>query len=194
VAHAFDIASGAQPFQFPPGCVGAVDDMAAVRTSCLVCPRGRSPRSWPHRTPRLPQILTRFTFRIPVCERGLKALCNYHTVHTTSTGLAVDEPVHLWTSYAADAFDMAFLLESARKELAIKHPAQYKIFLLGTHPLLVPATLEQIRIKSDIWTGSGFIGDGRRHFEIWSDAFAAADWHHFKLAEVILPFSGRSVI
>ena len=64
---------------------------------------------------------------------------------------------------------MAFLLESARKELAVKHSAQYKIFLLEAHPLLVPATLEQIRIKSDIWTGSGFIGDGRRHFEIWSD-------------------------
>jgi len=25
-------------------------------------------------------------------------------------------------------------------------------------------------------------------------AFAATDWHYFKLAEVILPFSGRSVI
>ena len=105
-----------------------------------------------HRTPRLPQILTRFTFRIPVCERGLEALCNYHTVHTT-TGLAVGEPVHSWASHAADAFDTAFLLESARKELAVKHPAQYKIFLLEAHPLLVPATLEQIRVKSDISTG-----------------------------------------
>jgi hypothetical protein len=43
---------------------------------------------------RLRQMLPRFTFRIPACERGLEALCNYHTVRTTSTGLAVDEPVH----------------------------------------------------------------------------------------------------
>jgi hypothetical protein len=56
-----------------------------------------------HGEGRLRQILPRFTFRIPACERGLEALCNYHTVCTTSTGLAVDEPVHDWSSHAASA-------------------------------------------------------------------------------------------
>ena len=50
---------------------------------------------------RLRQILPRFTFRIPACERGLEAVSNYRTVRTTSTGLAVDEPVHDWSSHAA---------------------------------------------------------------------------------------------
>ena len=45
---------------------------------------------------RLRQILPRFTFRIPACERGLEAVSNYRTVRTTSTGLAVDKPVHDW--------------------------------------------------------------------------------------------------
>jgi hypothetical protein len=49
------------------------------------------------------QLLPRFTFRIPACERGLEALCNYHSVRTTSTGLAVDEPVHGWASHCADS-------------------------------------------------------------------------------------------
>jgi hypothetical protein len=68
---------------------------------------------------RLRQILPRFTFRIPACERGLEALCNYHTVRTTSTGLAVDEPVHDWSSHAASALkviaeaEMAGMLASA---------------------------------------------------------------------------------
>jgi phage terminase large subunit len=41
---------------------------------------------------RLRQMLPRFTFRIPACERGLEALGNYHTTRTTSTGVAVDDP------------------------------------------------------------------------------------------------------
>ena len=52
---------------------------------------------------RLRQILPRFTFRIPASERGLEAVSNYHTVRTTSTGLAVDEPVHARSSHAASA-------------------------------------------------------------------------------------------
>ena len=52
---------------------------------------------------RLRQILPRFRFRIPACERGLEAVSNYRTVRTTSTGLAVDEPVHDWSSHAASA-------------------------------------------------------------------------------------------
>jgi hypothetical protein len=68
---------------------------------------------------RLRQILPRFTYRIPACERGLEALCNYHTTRTTSTGLAVDEPVHDWSSHAASALkviaeaEVAGMLSSA---------------------------------------------------------------------------------
>jgi hypothetical protein len=68
---------------------------------------------------RLPQILPRFTFRIPACEHGLEALWNYHMVRATSTGLAVDEPVHDWACHASDALrtiaeaDMAGMLHSA---------------------------------------------------------------------------------
>jgi hypothetical protein len=69
---------------------------------------------------RLRQILPRFTFRIPGCERGLEALCNYHTVRASSTGLAVDEPVHDWASHASDPLrtlaeaDMASMLGGRR--------------------------------------------------------------------------------
>ena len=62
---------------------------------------------------RLRQILPRFTFRIPACERGLEAVSNYHTVRTTSTGLAVDEPVHDWSSHAASAFKVIAEAETA---------------------------------------------------------------------------------
>lgn len=43
---------------------------------------------------RLRQMLPRFSFRIPQCERGLEALSNYRTVRETSTGIARDEPCH----------------------------------------------------------------------------------------------------
>ena len=62
---------------------------------------------------RLRQILPRFTFRIPICERGLEAVSNYHTVRTTSTGLAVDEPVHDWSSHAASALKVIAEAEAA---------------------------------------------------------------------------------
>ena len=68
---------------------------------------------------RLRQLLPRFTFRIPACEDGLEALSNYHMVRTTSTGLAVDEPVHDWASHASSALkiiaeaEMAGMLSSA---------------------------------------------------------------------------------
>ena len=52
---------------------------------------------------RLRQMLPRFSFRIPQCERGLEALSNYHTVRETSTGIARDEPCHDWSSHACDA-------------------------------------------------------------------------------------------
>ena len=50
---------------------------------------------------RLRQMLPRFSFRIPQCDRGLEALSNYHTVRETSTGIARDEPCHDWSSHAA---------------------------------------------------------------------------------------------
>ena len=62
---------------------------------------------------RLRQILPRFTFRIPACEDGLEALSNYHMVGTTSTGLAVDEPVHDWASHAASALKVIAEAEAA---------------------------------------------------------------------------------
>ena len=53
---------------------------------------------------RLRQMLPRFSFRIPQCERGLEALSNYHTIRETSTGIARDEPCHDWSSsHACDA-------------------------------------------------------------------------------------------
>jgi hypothetical protein len=52
---------------------------------------------------RLREMLPRFSFRQPQCERGLEALSNYHTVRETSTGIARDEPVHDWSSHASHA-------------------------------------------------------------------------------------------
>jgi len=68
---------------------------------------------------RLRQMLPRFSFRIPQCERGLEALINYHTIRETSTGIARDEPCHDWSSHACDALrliaesDAAHLLRNA---------------------------------------------------------------------------------
>jgi hypothetical protein len=52
---------------------------------------------------RLRQMLPRFSFRVPQCERGLEALSNYHTIRETSTGIARDEPCHDWSSHACDS-------------------------------------------------------------------------------------------
>ena len=52
---------------------------------------------------KLRGILPRFSFRVPECERGLEALCAYHTVRETSTGIARDEPCHDASSHACDA-------------------------------------------------------------------------------------------
>ena len=52
---------------------------------------------------RLRQMLPRFSFRLPQCERGLEALSNYHTIRETSTGIARDQPCHDWSSHACDA-------------------------------------------------------------------------------------------
>lgn len=52
---------------------------------------------------RLRQLMPRMTFRLPACDAGLTALANYHYRRFTSTGLAQNEPVHDWSSHAADA-------------------------------------------------------------------------------------------
>ena len=52
---------------------------------------------------RLKMMLPRFSFRVPQCEKGLEALSNYHTIRESSTGIAKDEPVHDWSSHAADS-------------------------------------------------------------------------------------------
>ena len=36
-------------------------------------------------------------------QTALEALCAYHTVRETSTGIARDEPCHDWSSHACDA-------------------------------------------------------------------------------------------
>ena len=62
---------------------------------------------------RLRQMLPRFSFRIPHCERGLEALSNYHTTRETSTGIARDEPCHDWSSHASDALRVVSECEAA---------------------------------------------------------------------------------
>jgi hypothetical protein len=52
-----------------------------------------------------------FVFR--PAKRGLEAVSNYHTVRTTSTGLAVDEPVHDWSSHASSALKVIVEAEAA---------------------------------------------------------------------------------
>jgi hypothetical protein len=61
----------------------------------------------------LRQMLPRFSFRTPQCERGLEALSNYHTIRETSTGIARDEPCHDWSSHACDALRLIAESEAA---------------------------------------------------------------------------------
>ena len=62
---------------------------------------------------KLRGILPRFSFRVPECERGLEALCAYHTVRETSTGIARDEPCHDASSHACDALRLLAEAEAA---------------------------------------------------------------------------------
>ena len=62
---------------------------------------------------RLRQMLPRFSFRIPQCERGLEALSNYHTVRESTSGIARDEPCHDWSSHAADSLRVIAECEAA---------------------------------------------------------------------------------
>ena len=62
---------------------------------------------------KLRGILPRFSFRVPECERGLEALCAYHTVRETATGIARDEPCHDASSHACDALRVLAEAEAA---------------------------------------------------------------------------------
>ena len=62
---------------------------------------------------KLRGILPRFSFRVPECERGLEALCAYHTVRETSTGMARDEPFHDASSHGCDALRVLAEAEAA---------------------------------------------------------------------------------
>jgi hypothetical protein len=62
---------------------------------------------------RLKQMLPRFSSRLPHCERGLEALCNYHAIRETPTGIARDEPVHDWSSHACDALRLVAEAEAS---------------------------------------------------------------------------------
>lgn len=62
---------------------------------------------------RLRQLMPRMSFRIPACEAGLEALANYHTRSQGEGGRASDEPVHDWSSHAADALRMMAEAEMA---------------------------------------------------------------------------------
>ena len=44
-----------------------------------------------------------FGFRIPACERLLEGLSNCCTIRATSSGLALDGPVHDWASHYGDS-------------------------------------------------------------------------------------------
>ena len=55
---------------------------------------------------QLRQLMPRMTFRLPACERGIEALTNYHTRRESGSGIAHDEPVHDWSSHAADGLRM----------------------------------------------------------------------------------------
>src|SRR5262245_16577913 len=62
---------------------------------------------------KLREMLPRFSFRVPECERGLEALSVYHTIRETSTGIAKDEPCHDQSSHACDALRMIAEAEAA---------------------------------------------------------------------------------
>lgn len=51
----------------------------------------------------LRQIFPRLRFRVPATDRGIEALRCYHTNTESPTGLALDQPVHDWSSHFADA-------------------------------------------------------------------------------------------
>lgn len=55
---------------------------------------------------RLLQMLPRFHFRLPATDKGVEALENYHTKRSTQGALVTDDPVHDWSSHAADAARM----------------------------------------------------------------------------------------
>ena len=52
---------------------------------------------------RLNQMFPRLSFRTPQCSEGIDALENYHTRPVSNGAVNSSEPVHDWSSHAADA-------------------------------------------------------------------------------------------
>lgn len=55
---------------------------------------------------RLTQMFPRLSFRTPACAAGIDALENYRTRPAVQGVVAIDDPVHDWSSHAADALRM----------------------------------------------------------------------------------------
>lgn len=76
----------------------------------------------------LRKILPRFTFRLPACEDGINALSAYHFKPTSSSGKALDDPVHDWSSHLADGLrilaeaEMAGLLKTGHASFPKRAP------------------------------------------------------------------------
>lgn len=85
---------------------------------------------------RLKQIFPRLRFRLPQCEHALDALQNYHT-RTQSTGTLMDEPVHDWSSHAADA-----LRTFAEAEMA----GMIKVSMAPPKPRMPGSRREEVRM------------------------------------------------
>jgi hypothetical protein len=98
---------------------------------------------------RLRQILPRFTFRVPACERGVEAVSNYHTARTTSTGLAVDEPVHDWASHASSALKVIAEAEAAGMLSSAGSTANVRF--LAAVPALSIALLSHVGVCPACW-------------------------------------------
>jgi hypothetical protein len=89
---------------------------------------------------RLRQILPRFSFRIPACERLLEGLSNYHTVRASTTGLALDEPVHDWSSHFGDSArviakrrQLECFTAQAQRRMCIGERSRFAPAFVGTH-------------------------------------------------------------
>jgi hypothetical protein len=101
---------------------------------------------------KLREMLPRFSFRVPECERGLEALSNYHTVRETSTGIARDEPCHDASSHAADAArviaeaEAAHMLRNAGTTAVARRPAGVRVktgFRGGNYESEAPSILDR---------------------------------------------------
>jgi hypothetical protein len=101
---------------------------------------------------KLREMLPRFSFRIPECERGLEALSLYRTVRETSTGIARDEPFHGVESHACDALrviaeaEAAHMLKAAGTTAVARRPMGVTVktgFRGGNYASEAPSILDR---------------------------------------------------